>query len=104
MTWYVGDTIVAQAVFREVPPYTGGQGDLADPTSVEVRLRDPSGNVTTVTSPDASITNPAVGYWRYTFDADEAGRWHLYIAGSGGGADAVHQVTFDVRAPKMSLA
>ena len=95
----VGDRPVVRGTFRDV------DYELADPTSITVKVRQPDGTVTTYTTPDASITQESTGVWDFTFpDAfDAAGDWYVYMVGTGAGADAAEQVKLSVKAAKMAL-
>jgi hypothetical protein len=74
-------------------------GDLVDPASITVRSKDPSGDITQWVSPDATISQIGTGIWEFQYPAalTEAGRYWLYVVGSGGGADAASEISFTVR-------
>lgn len=95
----VGDRPVVRGTFRDV------DGVLADPTSIEVRVRKPDGTTTIYTTPDATIAQESPGIWAFTFPAalDAPGNWYVYMVGDGGGAEAANQAKLSVRSPKMSL-
>jgi hypothetical protein len=96
--WIVGDQPIVTATFRD------DDNELADPSSVEVWTRSPSGVTVDYTDDDPEVTSPSTGIWKFQFPAlDEAGEWYVYIVGDGGGAGAAEQTKFTVRAPKMSL-
>jgi hypothetical protein len=63
----VGDQVVCWARFRDHDTQA-----LVNPATVVFQHRDPSGNITTITTPDARISNPSVGYFESVVDADES--------------------------------
>lgn len=95
--WLVGDTVVLTATFKDA------EGALADPADFSVFVREPDGTTTTYTTPDATITNPTVGVWKFTFVFDADGDWYFYIRGQGGTVGAAEQIKVPVKAPKMAL-
>lgn len=95
----IGDTPIIRATFRD------DDNALADPATVTVKVRQPNGSTLTYTSPDASITNPSTGVWKFTlpFAYNQAGEWTFYVVGAGGDAQAASQLKKKVRAPEMAL-
>lgn len=88
----IGDQPVATATFRDVDDV------LTNPSTVVFKTRTPSGVETTYTSPNANITNPSVGVWKFTFPAavTEAGNWVVRARGTAG-LLAAEESTFIVR-------
>jgi hypothetical protein len=73
--WDVGDVAVARAEFRN------SSEALTDPTTVTLKVKDPSGNVTTYTYANAEITKSATGIYTKSITIDEGGKWTFgYIA------------------------
>jgi hypothetical protein len=71
---------------------------LADPSAVDFKVEAPDGTITPYTHPHAAITNPSTGVWVFQFPSaiDAPGEWWVKATGSGGGADAVVEVSFVV--------
>jgi uncharacterized protein YfaS (alpha-2-macroglobulin family) len=59
-----------------------------DPATVEVRVKDPSGNTTTYTYADEEITQVESGYYTVEFVADEKGIWRWAAESTGSNAAA----------------
>lgn len=70
----VGDRVTFTATF------TTAAAVAVDPTTVTLKVLDPSGNTTTVTS---GFTNDSTGVYSYEVDIDEAGVWRWRWAGTG---------------------
>lgn len=68
---------------------------VTDPTTVTVKVLDPSSNETSATP-----TNPSTGVYYYDVSLDEAGDWYYRFEGTGA-AVAAEEVTFNVRASKF---
>ena len=56
----IGDMPVVTGTFRLVET-----DELADPTAITVKVRKPDGTVTVYS--EASLSNPSVGIWKFTF-------------------------------------
>jgi len=72
--------------------------DLTAPATLAFKISRPSGN-TTVNYPDASITNPSVGVYRFSYitnDLNDQGRWTVRAEGTGNGVTTAKEATFDV--------
>jgi hypothetical protein len=69
-------------------------GDLIDPTSIQVRYRRQGETVTTINHPNAAIVNQSIGVWRFTFPAPltQAGTYWVTVVASGGGNTATDQI------------
>lgn len=76
----IGDRPVATATFKD------NDDVLTTPSTIVVKVQDPSGNVDTYTSPDASITTLSTGVVQFTFPAvlDETGPWTIRFKGTAG--------------------
>jgi hypothetical protein len=102
----IGDTATVYCWFRaapvpeEPPSTTVTPGALTDPSTVTVTVTSPTGAVTSVTSPHATLGNPSVGVWTWTDTSQilaAAGVWHVRWNGTAGlRAEAV--TTVKVRA------
>lgn len=94
-TYDVGDLVRVSAAF------TSG-GSAIDPTAVTAKVRDPSGNVTTlVYLTDGALVRDAAGAFHTDVNADEAGVWTYRFASTGTG-QAAAEGTFRVRASAFS--
>lgn len=68
-------------------------GELADPSAIEVRYGLQGDTATTITHPDATIAQVSTGVWRFTFPTGlTAGTWWVTIEASGGGNTEVDQI------------
>lgn len=74
---------------------TDTAGDPADPTTVGIYFRSPTGLVT-----DATVTNVGVGIYTAEHVVDEAGTWVVQVAGDGD-LIVVEEASFDVRRSAM---
>ncbi len=70
------------------------EGDLMDPTDIQVRFSKQGGTVTTINHPNAAIVAQSVGVWRFTFPAPltEAGTYWVTVTASGGGNADTDQI------------
>ena len=82
MSYHVGDTIRASCTFTDV------DGAAADPTTVTLEVKDPSGNVTTLTYAAGQITKASAGNYHCDLAVDEAGVWEYRWIGTGNVAQA----------------
>lgn len=100
-----GSSIIAGTTVTVTATITDSDGAAADPTALVVTTRAPDGTQVDYTHPHATITNPAVGTWKFTFPGPltDAGEWAVYFAASGGGADVARSVIFKVKSPAVSL-
>jgi hypothetical protein len=89
---YVGTTTTHPLTFLT------HDGDLADPTSIEVTVAYPDGTTDDWSTPHATITQDGTGLWRFTFPAPhtQAGTYWLYVEASGGGTDTSSERQFKV--------
>lgn len=78
--------------------FVDADGAPADPSAIEVVTLAPDDTRTVYTSPDATITNPAVGTWVFTFPAAITlhGKWWVRVAGTAT-IVAASEVSFRVR-------
>lgn len=74
------------------------EGDLADPSAIEVRFGLQGGTITTINHPNAAIVPTAeTGVWRFTFPAGlPAGTYWVTIEASGGGNTITGQIKAEV--------
>lgn len=71
LQWFVGDRATITAKFLL-------NGNLTDPTSVVVTVKDPSGNDST-----PAPTNSSTGVYVLNLDLDEFGQWNIRWVGTG---------------------
>lgn len=85
-TYDVGDRVKIQGSF------TDANGTAADPTAVAVKVRDPSGNVSTYTYALSQVTKQETGVYYMYVTIDEAGEWWYRFEGTGAviAADEMH--------------
>jgi len=74
---------------------------VAAAATVRLLVKDPSGNVTVISS--TALTNPATGTYRYDVDVDEAGWWR-YQWDTTGAIVGSEQGGFSVRRRAASTA
>jgi hypothetical protein len=70
-------------------------GVATDPTTVTLKVRTPSGAVSTYTYAGGGVTKDATGVYRRDVSATEPGRW-LYRWEGTGTAEAAEEGSFDV--------
>ena len=58
-------------------------GSAADPTTITLKILDPSGNTDTYTYAGGTVSKSGTGGYYKNFTPDEAGTWRLYWAGTG---------------------
>lgn len=71
---------------RVIGTFTDAAGAATDPTAVLCKVRDPSGNVTTLTyGTDTALVKSATGMYYTDINVDEVGTWHyrFYSTGTG---------------------
>ena len=88
----VGQQVVFVARFRNAVRA------LANPSTVAFSVRRPTGT-TVVNAPDADITNPSTGVFRFTYmidDQNDPGRWTIRAEGTGNGVTTAREATLDV--------
>lgn len=81
VSYTVGDLVRVQGTL------TDAAGDVIYPTSLLVKVRDPSGVVTTLTYPD-DITRSSTGIYFADIDVDDDGCWRYRFESSGTGQAA----------------
>ena len=83
--YQIGDLLEVGVEFVDI------DGQPADPALIDFFIRDPSGNITTLTQDDA--TNPAVGDWRWLMPSafDQRGTWRFRAAATQGLITAVER-------------
>ncbi len=93
----IGDRPTATVTFRNTAKA------LTSPTTVVFITRSPSGVEASYTTPHASITNPSVGVFVFTFPAplNAAGKWYVRAKGTAGHEAAAEQM-FQVRASNFT--
>jgi hypothetical protein len=68
--------------------FTDITGTLVDPTSVELSVMDPSGNIDTYTYSGGQVTQASTGVYRKDLQIDEAGDWRYWWESTGTGQGA----------------
>ena len=97
---FVGSRPTVRMTFQDV------NDDLADPSTIVVKVKNPAGTTTTWTSPDAAISQEITGVWLFTFPAalTLAGDYWFYSVGSGGGADVAAEIKFTLKGVHVPLS
>ena len=73
-----GDKVRFTAVFKNIAE------ELTDPTTVTVKIKDPSGNSSTyVYGTDLEVVKDSTGTYHIDMDIDETGIWHYRWEGAG---------------------
>lgn len=77
---------------------------LADPTSITVTTRDPTGAEIDYTSPHAAIVNVSTGIWDFQFPAPVtlAGTWWVYMKGNSG-VQAASEIKLKIKGAHVSV-
>ena len=75
-------------------------GAATDPTTVTLRIKDPSGNKTVYTYALAEITKDSAGVFHKDITVDEAGCWYYRWEGTGT-VQAVDEDYFYVRSRQV---
>lgn len=90
-TYDVGDLV------RVTGTFTNSAGEALDPTAVNCKVKDPSGNVVTyVYGTDDELVKTSTGVYYVDVDADEAGDWWARVYSTGTG-QAASEYIFSVR-------
>ena len=94
----IGDTARVRVTFRDE------DDDLANPTTIQFILLDPSENEELTTAPHASIINPSVGVFYFDVSIDEEGEFVARFNGLtiGGVPQAAFETIFQGRASRMT--
>jgi len=58
--------------------FTDIDGNPADPDTIKLEIKDPSGNLATVEYGVDPVSKDGVGSYYYDQEADEVGRWRAY--------------------------
>lgn len=87
---YIGETITLRATFR-------ANGLPTDPSTVTLKVRDPSGDVEEYTDGAAELTKENTGVFSKTLSPDKAGTWSYVWEGTGA-VDAINTNRFVVEA------
>lgn len=88
-TYDIGDLVRLSASFAV-------NGTPTDPTTIAVKVKDPSGNIDTETNP----TKDDTGDYHHDISADEKGVWYYRWEGTGA-AEAAEEAWFTVRASQF---
>lgn len=96
----VGTEVILPLEFRD------SDDDLADPTTIDVRVLNPDGTVVTYDESDPEITggNPDTGLWEFTWTPAEPGEYWVYVVGVGGGASVASERLVKVRDTHVPLS
>lgn len=91
------DYLIGQGV-RLKANFQDNTGRLADPTTIQVRVGEPDGTVTTYNyGTDAALVRDSTGAYHIDLDLEEDGCW-TYVWQSSGAIQAVTEGTFNVSA------
>lgn len=85
---------------RTNPPFADASGSPADPTTVTLRVLDPTGVATTYTYP-ADILKDSTGAYHYDLQVATAGWWFYRWIGTGT-VTAQDEQQFEVVAGRLS--
>lgn len=77
--YHVGDLVRIAAVFKDV------NGTATDPTTITLKVKDPSGNTDTYTYAAGQITKASTGNYHRDISIDETGDWHYEWVSTGSG-------------------
>jgi len=75
-TYDVGDSVRVRGIFTVT-------GTATDPTIVNLKVRDPSGNVDSFSLAGGTVTKETTGNFYRDVFLDEAGQWWYEFFGSG---------------------
>jgi hypothetical protein len=82
----IGTGITSEQEFRDT------DGDLADPTTITLVVREPDGTRTTyVHGTDEEVVKDATGLYHFSHTPDSVGRWGYRWVGTGAVAYAEEQ-------------
>ena len=87
MTWVVGKTVTTRGTFKV-------SGALTDPTTVNLKVREPSGTETTYTYA-ATVTRDSLGVFSKAIALSSSGHWAFRWIGTGTVA-AVDEASLEV--------
>ena len=85
----IGDTIRVSVLFTDI------LDAAADPTTVQLRIEEPDGTVTTFTLAAATVTRASLGNFHRDIALDSSGTWRYEFLGAGAVA-AMDDGTFKV--------
>ena len=87
----IGDEAVFTATFRDA------DHELVNPTTVTFKIARPTLE-SSISSPNAAISNPSVGVWKYTYliPNDTPGTWYVRIVGTGA-LNSAGEASFEVK-------
>lgn len=89
MSYITGTTVKVSCTFKVATV-------LTDPTTVTLKVRDPSANTDTYTYAGGTVTKNSTGDYSKNVAVDEAGTWHYQWIGTGAAA-GLDEGTFFVR-------
>src|SRR5688572_22094138 len=70
---------------RVTATFTNVDGDLVDPTTITLKVLDPSGNTDTYTFAGGTVSKDSTGSYYKDVTVDEAGRWLAWWESTGSG-------------------
>lgn len=79
---HVGDLVRVTAAFEDV------DGAAVDPTTVTLKVMDPSGNIDEYTYAGGDVSRSAAGSYYRDVTVDEAGDWRCWWVSTGSGQGA----------------
>lgn len=97
MSLYPGRRFVGDTVRLAVNWQNEDGTDLDPSTDVTLKVRKPSGTITTYSYLDTEITKANAGDYYYEITTDQSGRWHYRWEATGVGTQKVIQGSFVVQ-------
>jgi hypothetical protein len=82
-------SFIVGSTWRTKARFTDEDGDLTDPTTITLKVREPSGTETSYTFAGATVTKEATGIFYRDVTINASGRWVARWIGTGTVADAV---------------
>ena len=81
-------TFIIGSTWRTKARFSDATGALADPTTITLKVRDPSGTETSYTYAGATVSKEATGIYYKDVTINAQGRWVARWIGTGTVADA----------------
>lgn len=75
-------------------------GAVTDPTTIELKVKDPAGTITTYTFALAQVIRSSAGVYYYDVTPDQSGTWYYHWKGTGT-AQAAAEHEFQVKVSKF---
>jgi len=82
---------------RVTGTFENASGSNIDPASVRVKVRSPSGTITTyIYGTDAALIKDSTGVYHLDIDANESGTWYYRFYNPSGSTQAAAEASFTV--------